>query len=253
MTINNELYDQISAVRIVFQDTFENELDIIKELKIYLIESGFSHVEINQTLYNFYQHINIPILLETIEEITYNSDPNINNFMELLINSSNYNTTQNNEINYTNGDTAIDNQSDSDDDSDVDIINTPPNIENTIQPQFNTINSQNNIINILNTLITELNNNNIVIQINTEQSQQFQNIVVTIDDEDYDKLTPEILSYDHDSSCSICMSNMIKNEKIISLNCNHTFHYDCITPYLKQFNYKCPVCRAEVGKPKYNI
>ena len=58
MAENNELYDHLSAARIVYQETFTNELDIIKELKIYLIESGsgYSTTDINQILYNFYQH-----------------------------------------------------------------------------------------------------------------------------------------------------------------------------------------------------
>ena len=31
MTENTELYDHLSAARIVYQDSFENELDIIRE------------------------------------------------------------------------------------------------------------------------------------------------------------------------------------------------------------------------------
>ena len=49
------------------------------------------------------------------------------------------------------------------------------------------------------------------------------------------------------------MAAMMKDEKVTSLKCNHTYHHECITPYLKEYNYKCPICRAEVGKAKYNI
>jgi hypothetical protein len=119
------------------------------------------------------------------------------------------------------------------------------------------LNNNSNIINVLNSLITNLNNNNnnnnnnVVISINSPNN--LQNVVVTTDDEDLGNLHNSILTTDHDTKCSICMSSMVKNETVILLKCNHIFHNECITQYLKEYNYKCPVCRAEVGKPKYNI
>ena len=244
MTQNNELYEHILAARIVYQDTYENEIDIIKELKIYLVESGISPSGINETLYNFYQHNDIPISLESIEEISFNSDPIINNLVEFIFNPANH---------YINSlDTIIqqnDNDNDNDDETDDDIN------ENIVQIHNNTATYPNNIINILNTLVTNLNNNNnnTFIQINNIPPQQFQNVVVTVDDDDFEKLNSEILTEDHELSCSICMSHMKKDEKITLLNCKHAFHCDCISPYLKEFNYKCPICRSEVGKAKYNF
>ena len=81
----------------------------------------------------------------------------------------------------------------------------------------------------------------------------FQNVVVTMDDDDFEKLQTETLTCDHDSNCTICMSQMVKDEQVTTLKCNHLFHNECISPYLKEYNYKCPVCRTEVGKAKYNI
>ena len=109
-------------------------------------------------------------------------------------------------------------------------------------------NPNNNLINILNTIIVNLNNDNL-----QSETTTYENVIATVEEEDYNKLESKILTCDHDSNCSICMSQMIKDEKIILLNCCHNFHYDCITPYLKEYNYKCPVCRTEVGKAKYNI
>lgn len=246
MTQNNELYDHIMAARIVYQDTFENELDIIKELKIYLVDSGFSPSNINQTLYNFYQHINVPILLETIQQVHFNFDPTINNLIEIIYDIS--------------GTVNENNPDDSEDSNDDDVFNEIENDNNLNQNNVNNVNqiSTNNFIGVLNALMINLNNNNLpidnmIIHFNNSQPQNFENVVVTIDDDDFDKLNSEILLEDHESSCCICMSRMIKDEKITLLNCNHAFHYDCITPYLKEFNYTCPVCRSEVGKAKYNI
>lgn len=210
MSENNNLYDNISAARIVYQDIFENELDIIKELKIYLIESGFISSEINQLLYNFYQHINTPILLETIQGVSFISDPNINTLIHTIFNQIN--------------------------DDQEPLLNNPINI-----------------INLLNSIIVNLNNtenNHTIIHIN---HPPLNNVIVTVDDDDFDKLKSEVLTTDCNEICTICMSSIIKNEQITILKCEHLYHSNCITPYLKEYNYKCPVCRTEVGKAKYNI
>ena len=31
------------------------------------------------------------------------------------------------------------------------------------------------------------------------------------------------------------------------------FHTDCVTHWLKEYNYKCPICREECGQAKYHI
>ena len=38
-----------------------------------------------------------------------------------------------------------------------------------------------------------------------------------------------------------------KGDKISKLKCEHTFHNDCIMQWLKEYNYRCPVCRKECG------
>jgi len=44
--------------------------------------------------------------------------------------------------------------------------------------------------------------------------------------------------------CAVCMDNILINENIITLSCNHTFHDLCIKGW---FNEKdtCPICRAQ--------
>jgi hypothetical protein len=291
MTENNELYDHLSAARIVYLDTFNNELDIIRELKVYLLESGFSSTNLNNDLYNFYQYINVPIELNTINNVSIIQDPELNNIVEIFFNLQ--------EINNTNNDNEDEDEIDDDDDI-INNDNQEPNEafnenqepngqfnENPNEPPTVISPNQNNInlINVINTLINNINNlpvnytpnhQNVVVNIgnnnlpviNTINYQNvvvtigsvpvinnptYQNVIVTTDDNDLDNLNSEILTCDHGSNCSICMSQMIKDDKITLLKCNHNFHYDCITPYLKEYNYKCPVCRAEVGKAKYNI
>ena len=101
MAQNNEIYDNLSAARIVFQDTYNNELDIIKELKIYLIESSFPSSDINEILYNFYQHINIYITQEDIAGVSINSDPIINDLIQLIFNPNNQNNFINGNQSYS--------------------------------------------------------------------------------------------------------------------------------------------------------
>lgn len=48
----------------------------------------------------------------------------------------------------------------------------------------------------------------------------------------------------HDK-CSICLSEFEKTDTVRLLKCEHFFHQDCIDPYLKNYNNKCPMCRDE--------
>ena len=42
--------------------------------------------------------------------------------------------------------------------------------------------------------------------------------------------------------CSICLENFIKKDKIITLGCDHYYHVECITNWLKK-DETCPLCR----------
>jgi E3 ubiquitin-protein ligase RNF115/126 len=78
-------------------------------------------------------------------------------------------------------------------------------------------------------------------------------VVSTLDDSENDKLKVYRLIEKKEEKCSICMCDINIDEEVCDLPCTHTFHNECIQPWLKNYNYKCPVCRKEVGKPKYNI
>lgn len=45
--------------------------------------------------------------------------------------------------------------------------------------------------------------------------------------------------------CPICLDKYVINDKIISLNCNHKFHKDCLKLWIKK-NNTCPQCRENI-------
>ena len=110
-------------------------------------------------------------------------------------------------------------------------------------------NLQNNWIN------NPVNNDSLVNVINSlvNNGSSFQNVVVSMDDKEVDKLESYKFDSNLESNCSICMGQMEKEEQVTKLVCTHIFHTDCIQPYLKEYNYKCPICRTELGKVKYSL
>ncbi len=307
---NNELYSFLFAVRVSFQDTYQSESDIIRELKIYLLETGTSVSELDTILHDFYNYYGIDIPIEKIQQVAVTNTNILNNMLGFVLSPGDFdNSNQLNQLSNDNNFDSDDHDDHDDHDSDFDdddhehhvhqqlpIVN-PLNIP-TIQLSNNS-STHASMINIINTLMNGLNGINGHPTTNTSTNQQshtnpqllissgvgpipgfsfdsisglnlgpvinfngftpinlnnpFQDVVVTVDDKDIDKLKSNKLSTDLDSDCSICMGKMLKDEVITELKCNHTFHTDCIEPYLKQYNYKCPICRAEVGKAKYNL
>ena len=43
-------------------------------------------------------------------------------------------------------------------------------------------------------------------------------------------------------NCAICTDKFVENDKILITTCKHSFHEDCIKPWLDMSN-KCPNCR----------
>jgi DNA-directed RNA polymerase subunit RPC12/RpoP len=48
-----------------------------------------------------------------------------------------------------------------------------------------------------------------------------------------------------DHSCSVCKDEFQIEQEVVSLPCKHSFHEDCINPWLKERN-SCPTCRFEL-------
>jgi hypothetical protein len=98
-----------------------------------------------------------------------------------------------------------------------------------------------------NILFNNLNNN-----INQEHHQH-TNVVCTLDEEEHSKINKYTLDDDLPDKCNVCLDFMKKDQCVSCLPCKHNFHSECINEWLENYNYKCPICRQEVGKPKYNL
>ncbi|XP_023003552.1 E3 ubiquitin-protein ligase RHA2B-like isoform X1 [Cucurbita maxima] len=46
--------------------------------------------------------------------------------------------------------------------------------------------------------------------------------------------------------CAVCLSEFEEGEKVRKLQCNHTFHKDCLDNWLKLCFATCPLCRRKV-------
>ena len=57
---------------------------------------------------------------------------------------------------------------------------------------------------------------------------------------DYDQL-------ERFTNCPICTESFVKEDTVMSIDCGHTFHEDCLTPWL-DLNNTCPNCRLVLPK-----
>jgi hypothetical protein len=284
MDENEELYNYLFALRVSLLDEFENECDIIKELKYYLLDSDYNPDNIDNIINNFYKKYGIEVSLEIIKEvlpINENMDA-YNNLMNILMNhnqnqpveqnvdsndsESIHDETNSSEDETNNSDDETNNSENETNNSEDEIaennegfnLNFPQlgvnglpiisfslNVEGhgTHGTQGLQVNNTTQLINTIHTLLGNLNLGNIL--------GNMEDVAITV--EDIDKLQSVKLEKDIDENCSICIGPLIKDEMATTLECKHIYHTDCIKPYLEKYNHKCPVCRAEIGKPKYNL
>ena len=78
-------------------------------------------------------------------------------------------------------------------------------------------------------------------------------VVTTLEEEDLNGLEEYELTEDLEEMCAISMNNLVTGTKVIKLPCNHIFESEAIKEYLRNYNYKCPVCRSECGRGHHNI
>ena len=81
-----------------------------------------------------------------------------------------------------------------------------------------------------------------------ENNDEISTTVVnnTLEDSEFNKLNKIKLNKNLDKTCNICLEDMVKNNKIIKLGCDHCFHEKCISVYLKKYNCICPICKYEI-------
>ena len=278
-------YDSLFAMRVAFQDVHNDESEIIKELKTELRISGMPEEEISDYLVGFYSSYGINIDKELIESIDNQNNqsedeeeesgddlPSLENDNDtsgnIIINSSLFTFINPNLSslpplpnifsNLPPGVTTnlTDNTSSSNSTPSVNTF-TPSNsiFRSRLYgiPENNTINNpptQNisnflsqatNLINVLNSI-----SNNIA-------PQNMEDVAVTLDKKDLEKIETKVLSEKLETTCSVCMCDMDKDEEVSILPCKHVFHTDRINEWLVKYNYKCPICRKECGKSNYEI
>ena len=303
MSLNTK-FDELFALRILFQDEYDNESDIIRELNYELIQRETSIENIPNYLKEFYESFGINMNIEEIKEILEPTaeEQIANQFINVLnqfvsgqlTNNNIYeNNNNNNENNNENNNNNNENENNNDNENNNENENNNNNENNTeenIQDISN--NSIQNIGNIGNTYLNsniQFNFSNIVTGettqyiinqenilhghiINQNQNSSIilpifshlfsgllltdpisEDVVSTLDDSEKDKLKIYKLIEKKEEKCSICMSEQNIDEQVCELPCEHTFHDECIQNWLKNYNYKCPICRKEVGKPKHNI
>jgi hypothetical protein len=80
--------------------------------------------------------------------------------------------------------------------------------------------------------------------------QTSDNIEVSIPKEQIN-IQVEIVTFtlDEPSSCSICLEEFIKDEKVNITPCNHLFHLQCLKDLVNNKIKNCPVCRGNLDEP----
>jgi hypothetical protein len=275
-------FDELFAVRVSLQDTFEAESDIIRELKYDLLESGMPSQNIPNYLKEFYEHFGINITIEQINEIL-NTEPltqnNLINVLQNLLNTH-YNPLPINNDSSNNDATGVNEEEESvheeetseENEGDEPETNTNDNIYNDMPPlipvnqlqqytftmaynpagQFQII-TNNNVPYQMPPMTLQPLLSSLFTNLQIPPIPHMEDVITTLDESDADKLKKYKLDSKKEEKCSICMTDMDKDQEVCDLPCSHTFHDDCIQPWLTQYNYKCPICRKEVGKPKHNI
>lgn len=59
------------------------------------------------------------------------------------------------------------------------------------------------------------------------------------------KIEGGLMSFDDEPSCSICLCEYEKSEKIVALPCGHIFHEGCINSWVESHT-KCPLCCCDL-------
>lgn len=265
---NNNIFSELFELRIGLMDDYIDEAVIIRELKYYLHDTGMGINYINSTLLDFYEHFGINISPELINSVQINTNSFGGNFNFLFNHQSNDNNIEEKEDDIQAGEIPMPNlnYSYSFSSSSNPLLNNsllnliyqplinphpylnglnmqPVNVPvNNILPEID-IPNHNSMINIINMMLSGINAN----------PPPMENVRVTTDEADLKELKTTTLTETIEGDCTICMGNMVKDEIVMELGCKHNFHKDCIETYLKEYNYKCPVCRQEVGKAKYDI
>lgn len=91
------------------------------------------------------------------------------------------------------------------------------------------------------TVIDELNN----IEVDLSDFVDLEDVKVTLSEDQFNSLELRCITDETLDKCNVCLDDFCLGTEIITLNCRHFFHRDCIKPWLMTQSHKCPVCRAD--------
>jgi hypothetical protein len=276
-------FDQLFALRTYYEEEYDDETDIIKAIKSNMIDNGMSNTDANKLLKEFYDSFGIPLNADDLEDVKSaqqiqnelltelfgNSNTELintqsNNILNTLIRNiinpatMNYVENRNLEDNINQNQEEINQNQEEINENQEEINQNQEEINQNISTNIPFINNGSNVFTVFdnNSSITY---NRIMMTIANELYSELinvpnqENVICTLNEEEKNKLNKVILENNLDKCCSVCMDDLVKDNEVIILPCNHIFHTNCIEEWLSKYNYNCPVCKKEVGKPKYNI
>ena len=90
---------------------------------------------------------------------------------------------------------------------------------------------------------------------NGPQQRTMDNVHVVLEEKQINELkklkyTPACKAEGIYTKCTICLAPFENDEILTILPCDHGFHSECINNWLKDYSYKCPICRNATGKGK---
>ena len=146
--------------------------------------------------------------------------------------------------------------------SNLSTLSTPIQIPQSTQISRSSLHETNQIFRTFGTNILQdssmRNFRNIISNIMNTGEGTMEDIPIVLEEKQFDnfkkiKYNNEHRNNDVHIKCTICLGPYENNEMLTILPCNHGFHSSCISIWLNQHSYKCPICRSETGKGKPNF
>jgi len=226
---NNDAEDKLKLEKVVLEENKERQIKDDEKMarrlqRVYNRENNLLENVIN-TLEDDRDNVNIPFLntLNMLTDSLLNNTRNIRNIRRLRENVPTSTPYQENVL-----------ESEEIKDNFLSIL-TPNTSIQIIRPY----NASNNFFSLMNQLFTTLNN----------ETEERDSIPVVMNEKELNKLDIKKCKDIENKSeiCVICLLKYKENDNIRLLPCHHDFHVKCIDKWLIEYNYKCPVCRKEVG------
>lgn len=251
-----EYQDILLSIKLTYEGLYPDNSIVILKMKERLIEEGLSIENILEIIMEFFTHQGEILDINYVENLIRPHNTIRNNILHynsnnIISNNISSNNTVSNNISsnnivsilnvlthrIVNANQEMEDSEDSDDD--LYSENSDDILENGIL--------EDDYQNFISPFI------NIPINIrNINRPRDMSNVIVVLNDNDLNKIKESeyILEEDLDHDCVISLDSLKKGSNVIKLCCGHIFKSESIIDYLSKYNYKCPVCRRELGETK---